>query len=75
MIAYLRNAVDVVRDVIGQSSKTKLLLTVAVLFYIHDAPLTVTDKIQWIVASAGIFVIAHGFAEGMSRKYAPKKDD
>lgn len=72
MKKLLDNARGYVNDKIGQSSRTKLLVTLAAMGFVYGAAIPETDKAKWLVVSAGLFVVAQGFAEGLSKKYAPR---
>lgn len=72
MIGIFKTAKQILVDVIGQSSRTKLLVTLAAMAFVYGAAIPEVDKARWLVASAAAFVLAQGFAEGLSKKYAPK---
>ena len=72
MKKLLDSAQSYVAGKIGQSSRTKLLVTLAAMGFVYGAAIPDADKAKWLVVSAGLFVLSQGFAEGLSRKYAPK---
>jgi hypothetical protein len=71
-VKYLDRAQTYIAEKIGQSSRTKLLVTLAAMGFVYGAAIPEADKAKWLVVSAGLFVLAQGFAEGLSRKYAPR---
>lgn len=61
----------VVDRVFTTSSKTKLIVTVAAASFVLSAPIPVVEQVRYISGLAAVFVLAQGFAEGLSKKYAP----
>jgi len=66
------SAKGLVDRVLTTSSKTKLLVMVGLIMYVDSATLAPVDKVKFISALGVSFLLAQGFAEGLSRKYAPK---
>lgn len=66
-------AKEVVGRVFATSSRTKLLLTIAGVSLVEAAPVDPVLKVQWQTILICAFTLAQGFAEGVSKKYAPKK--
>lgn len=72
MGGWLKQALLWVSTTFKASSQTKLLYSLAVAAGILSLPgLTDWQKALGLICALGLFTIPHGFAEGMSGKYAP----